>query len=284
MVWEGFRIAAQIGQRIPRRLVFTAAVFLSSVAGIVCAPDAVHNLLMLAWVRNWTRPGDAGLVNLKAAAHWILTIKRYDPLLQAQSAGIAYDLDLNDEAVDALEHARKLASIARQCSSADAMLLEHMARPLLPRQNRPRSSGFMSFSTSDPAVSQVRTIAAEDGAANCVYQLTIAALADSADYGAMHAALPVQPGRRYRLGTECYAVGSMRADFRLIGANTQSLVIGTRDAWIPLVLNFQSSTESIVYAQIIVRSGAGRIVCRDILVSDITDDSRREPPIHARTP
>ena len=229
---------------------------------------------MLAWLRSWTQPNDDGLTSLAPVVQWLLSNERGDSYLQAQTAGMANSLGNTTDSTAALERARSLAPIARQCNSSDAMRLESLAQPLLPHSGTPKPFIFFAHSESRPEVSQMRTIAGSDGAANCLHVLTLAAPDGADEFGAMHATLPVQPGRRYQIDAECYVTGRIRVDFQADDTLQSSMPVDVRDAWTTITLRFAADQQQLSHVQVIAREGSGRITCRNSMVSDITDASR----------
>jgi hypothetical protein len=306
-------VAAHL-QRIPRRVLIGAWIVIGLATTVALAPDAARNLVMLAWLRSWTQPNDDGLTSLAPVVQWLLSNERGDSYLQAQTAGMANSLGNTTDSTAALERARSLAPIARQCNSSDAMRLESLAQPLLPHSGTPKPFIFFAHSESRPEVSQMRTIAGSDGAANCLHVLTLAAPDGADEFGAMHATLPVQPGRRYQIDAECYVTGRIRVDFQAddtlqssmpvrsaqnpidktretrhrpppSGAGdgvfrgyqlgfAHSMPVDVRDAWTTITLRFAADQQQLSHVQVIAREGSGRITCRNSMVSDITDASR----------
>ena len=266
-------VAAHL-QWIPRRILIGAWVVIGLAATVALAPDAARNLVMLAWLRSWTQPNDDSLTSLAPVVQWLLSNERSDSYLQAQTAGMANSLGNTADGAAALERARSLAPIARQCNSSDAMLLESLTRPLLPHAGAPKPFVFVAHSASRPEVSQMRTVSDSDGGANCMHMLTLAAPSGAAAFGAMHASVPVQPGRLYQIETECYVTGSVRVDFQATSSLTSSLPIEVRDAWTTIVLRVAADQNPLSHVHVIAREGYGRVICRNSMISDITDASR----------
>lgn len=266
--------AAALLQRIPRRILIGVWFAVGLATAVALAPDAARNLVMLAWLRSWTQPNDRSLTGLAPVVRWMRFYERSNSYLQAQTAGMSNSLGDAADGAAALERARTLAPIARQCNSSDAMLLESLAQPLLPRPGAPRRFMFVAHSASRPGVSQMRTVAGSDGGANCLHMLTLAAPTGADEFGAMHAFVPMQPGRRYQIDAECYVTGPIRVDIQAVSSLTSSLPIEMHDAWTTITLRVAADQNPLSYVQVIAREGSGRVTCRNTLVSDITDASR----------
>jgi len=245
-----------------------AAAALTLVFGALTAPDLARNLVMLARLRAWTS-GAAAEANLGPIAAWLSTVERTDAHLQAQSAALAQERGDDDASRSALERARALAPIAGHCSSQDAMLIEHLARPLLSTPAQPKSVSFFAHRADAGTISQMRSLPFDDGPGDCMHVLTVAYAAPDGE-AAMYAPLPVQPGRRYRAAVECYVTGRLDADVTIVGEENVRIPIVAREAWTTISAELAPTTSLMTTIQVIGRNGAGRIACRDLISYDIT--------------
>jgi hypothetical protein len=275
-------LTARIRQRSTATGRFIAAVvgfgiFIAAAA----APDFARNLVMLARLRAWTTSSGTAYTNLAPVAAWLLNAERADSYLQAQSAARAGERGDADAERAALARARALAPIAGHCSSQDAMLIEHLARPLLSAPTQPKASAFFAHTADPGTISQMRSLPFDDGPGDCMHVLTVAQ-ADENGYAAMHARLPTQPGRRYRIDFDCYVTGRLKAEVIVgdgdddgdgddAGGGDIIAAIEAREAWTRIPIDFAATSSYVATVQVVARNGAGRIACRDFIAYDVTD-------------
>ena len=266
-------LTARIRQRSTATGRFVAAVVGFSIfIAAAAAPDFARNLVMLARLRAWATSDATAYTNLAPVAAWLMNAERADSHLQAQSAARASERGDVDGARAALARARALAPIAGHCSSQDAMLIEHLARPLLSMPTQPKASAFFAHTTAPGTISQVRSLQFDDGPGDCMHVLTVA-LTDEDGYAAMHALLPIQPGRRYRIDFDCYVTGRLNAEVAVIGGDSDAVTaaIEAREAWTRIPIDFAATSSYVATVQVVARNGAGRIACRDFIAYDVTD-------------
>jgi hypothetical protein len=243
---------------------------------VVVAPEFTRNLVMLAYLRKWTKANDAGLSRLEPLARWWISIEHANPLLQAQASAVARTLDDDATASATLEKARSLAPIAEHCYSRDAMQLEHLARPIHPLAERPKQLAFVAHVSSDDVTSQMRTVFAENGGNACMHMLTATMPNNPASYAAMSVPLPVRPGPQYRIRTECYVTGDLRVTLDALGAGEKivSASINAKDGWTTTEFELQPQSAYMMRLFITAHSGSGRVACRDAEIIELSSAAR----------
>lgn len=265
---------AMIGRRARWFHIILVALASALILAGLFAPEVARNLIMLAYLRSWTRDGDASLNNLNSLSVWLYEHERVNPQLQAQQAALAQMRGDQAAALAALERARESNSISGHCTSQDAMLLEQMAHPFIPTQQIPRTLVFSTYSAQADAASQHRITSVREGVANgeCLSMLTTAIPAGSKTFAEMQAQIPVQINHHYRIELECYMDGALDATFGFSDEPEPKVTLDAKDAWTTIRLNFQAGARHLMRAQIRIQAGIGRIVCRNGKVYETAND------------